>query len=155
MKLMKKLYYRLDELFIKFFKKISKPLSRTALFVVFFWFGLLKIIAVSPANSLVEALLAETLPNIAFSNFIIWLGLYEMLIGIIFLIPKKERLAILLLIPHMIATFLPLVMLPDLAWQEALVPTIEGQYIIKNLVIIALAFSIAAQLNPRLSSKSY
>ena len=116
--------------------------------MVFFWFGLLKIIDVSPANDLIAALLPLTLPFVSFEKFIIILGLFEMLIGIVFLIPKKERLAIALLVPHMITTFLPLVMLPALAWQEFLIPTIEGQYIIKNLVIVALALSIASSLNP-------
>jgi uncharacterized membrane protein YkgB len=48
----------------------------------------------------------------------------------------------------MITTFGPLVYLPDEAWQKFLVPTLEGQYIIKNLVIIATAIGIAAHLHP-------
>ena len=71
-----------------------------------------------------------------------------MVIGIAFLVPKAERLAIPLLIPHMVATILPLILLPSVTWQTFFVPTLEGQYIIKNIVIIALALSLATQLNP-------
>ena len=71
-----------------------------------------------------------------------------MLVGISFLIPGLERLAIALLMPHMITTFMPLVLLPSITWKGFFTPTLEGQYIIKNLVIIALAFSIAARLKP-------
>ena len=71
-----------------------------------------------------------------------------MLIGVAFLIPGLERLAIALLIPHMITTVLPLILLPSITWQSFLIPTLEGQYIIKNIVIIALASALAAHLHP-------
>ncbi len=71
-----------------------------------------------------------------------------MIIGIAFIIPRAERLAIALLIPHMIMTALPLLFLPAMTWQGFLTPTLEGQYIIKNLVIIALAMGIATHLHP-------
>lgn len=48
----------------------------------------------------------------------------------------------------MIATILPLILLPSIAWSGFLVPTLEGQYIIKNLAIMALAAGVAANLHP-------
>ena len=77
-----------------------------------------------------------------------------MIIGIAFIIPHFERLAIALLVPHMITTFLPLLFLQSITWHGFLTPTLEGQYIIKNLVIIALAMGIAAHLQP-FENKSY
>lgn len=139
---------RFDEALIGWLRKIHIPLGRTAIFVVFFWFGILKVLGFSPANPLVSALLEKTLPFITFGQFIVLFGLYEMLIGIVFLIPRAERVAIALLIPHMITTILPLIFLPSVTWQAMFVPTLEGQYIIKNVVIIALAFSLATQLEP-------
>lgn len=121
---------------------MSLYLSRISLFIIFFWFGLLKIIATSPANPLVESLLTKTLPFIGFDQFIIFLGTWEMAIGIAFLIPRFERIAISILIPHMITTFMPLILLPQIGWKSFLVPTLEGQYMIKNLLIIALAINI-------------
>jgi uncharacterized membrane protein YkgB len=120
-----------------------------ALFVVFVWFGSLKFFDISPANPLVESLLKETLPFISFRTFIMFLGAWEVLIGILFIIPKMEKVALILLIPHMITTIMPLFLLPEIAWQGFLVPTLEGQYIIKNIVIIGLAASMFADLKKR------
>lgn len=116
--------------------------AHISLFIIFFWFGILKLFGVSPANELVDALRAITIPWWSFESFIIFLGCVEMLTGILFLFKKTEKIALLILIPHMFTTFLPLIMLPDIAWQSFMTPTLEGQYIIKNLVIMALAGSI-------------
>ena len=132
---------------ISFFRKTSVPFAKFAIFVVFFWFGLLKVLGTSPANPLVKGLLESTLPFITFEQFIIVFGIFEMVIGITFVLPKFERLAIFLLAIHMVTTFLPLVLLPEVVWQSAWVPTLEGQYIIKNLAIIGLAMGIAAHLH--------
>lgn len=136
-------YYVIDHL-----RAMELPLARFALFIVFFWFGALKLFDKSPANPLVADLLHKTLPFVSFEQFIIFFGLLEMAISIVFLLPKMERLAIALLLPHMVMTFLPLVLLAPMTWQAPFVPTIEGQYIIKNLVIIALACTIAARIRP-------
>jgi uncharacterized membrane protein YkgB len=42
----------------------------------------------------------------------------------------------------------PLLLVPDMAWNSWLVPTLEGQYIIKNIALIAIAISIAAHTVP-------
>lgn len=151
---MQRLIGRFDKAAINFLKKITLSLARISLFAVFFWFGFLKIIDLSPANPLVEALLRKTLPFISFNQFIVFFGIWEMAIGLTFLIPKAQRLTIALLIPHMITTFLPLIFLPSITWKSFLIPTLEGQYIIKNLVIIALAVSLASYLVPMKLGKS-
>lgn len=133
---------------IEILKKIAIPLARVSLFIIFFWFGSLKVIAASPANPLVESLLNKTLPLIGFNQFITFLGIWEIVIGVVFLIPKAERIVIALLIPHMITTFMPLIFLPSIAWKSFLVPTLEGQYMIKNLLIIALAVNIVSSIKP-------
>jgi uncharacterized membrane protein YkgB len=138
-----------DYKFINLIKKIGLPFARLSLFVVYFWFGILKIIQVSAANPLVEALLKKTLPFVGFSQFVIFIfSLFEMLIGTLFLFPKMDRIVLPLFAIHMLTTFLPLVFLPQIAWQQAFVPSLEGQYIIKNLVLIALAMVIASNLKP-------
>lgn len=137
-----------DRKIINFFKMMGMPVARLSLFIVFFWFGILKIIDASPANPLVSELLAATMPFISFNQFIFGLGIYEMIIGIAFLIPRLERLAVFLLLPHLFVTAAPLVLLKPIAWQSAFIPTLEGQYIIKNLLIIATAVGIAAHLEP-------
>jgi len=143
-----KLFQKLDLKIIKTVRRISLPLARLAIFVVFFWFGLLKVFDLSPANLLVEALLQKTLPFISFEQFIIFLGFYEMFVGLIFLVPSLTRLAIALLIIHLITALLPLIFLPSVTWLGILTPTLEGQYIIKNLAITALAICLAAYVRP-------
>ncbi len=126
--------------------------AHLALFVVFVWFGALKLFGLSPAGALVTDLFNNTLGIIVpFSadTFIVLLGIIEVLIGVFFIIPRMERVAMLLLIPHMITTILPLFFLPTVAWGGFFIPTLEGQYIIKNLVIIALAWMVFADLNKK------
>lgn len=138
----------IDLKLIKFFKRSFEPMARFGLFVVFFWFGILKVIGLSPASGVVQRLFEQTIPFISFHTFLIGFGVFECLIGIMFLIKGLERIVIPLLFIHMITTFGPLVYLPSETWQKFLVPTLEGQYIIKNLVIIAAAIGIAAHLHP-------
>jgi uncharacterized membrane protein YkgB len=139
---------RFDKIVINRIKYIAEPAARLSLFIVFFWFGFLKVIGMSPAEPLVLDLLQITLPFIPFNIFRIVFGCYEMFIGAAFLISGAERIAMVLLLPHMATTFLPLIMLLQDTWAGILVPTFVGQYIVKNLVIIALALSLAAHLHP-------
>lgn len=144
-----------DKKVVKLVRKIAEPAGRVSLFVVFFWFGFLKILGTSPANRLVEELLGRMLPFWSFESFVVFLGVWEMLIGIAFVIEGWERLAIALMVPHMITTLAPLVLLPEIVWHTFLTPTLEGQYIIKNLVVIALALGLAARLRPLGASRSH
>lgn len=124
------------------------PFSRFALFVVFFWFGSLKVFNLSPASPLAEALTAQTVGMQYFDVLFTLLSIVECIIGILFLIPKATRVVIPLLLLHMVVVCTPLVLVPDQVWTGFLVPTLEGQYIIKNLVIIAVAIGIASQTKP-------
>ncbi len=138
----------IDIKLITFFRKLSLLVARCALFIVFFWFGLLKVIGLSPASALVQHLFEQTVPFMTFPTFIVLFGLFECLIGILFLIKGAERVVLPLLAFHMVTTFMPLIFLPTETWSSFLAPTLEGQYIIKNVVIIAAAMGIAAHLHP-------
>ncbi len=137
-----------DEEVILRARKISYIAIRVAFFVIYFWFGILKVMGYSPANALVEELLNRAIPFMAPLMFIALFGLYEMVIGVFFLVPRLDRIVIPLLIIHLIATFGPLVLLPGIAWQGWFIPTLEGQYIIKNLAIIAMAIGFIGHLRP-------
>lgn len=139
---------QLDLHLIRFFKKISVPLARVGLFVVFGWFGILKILNYSPASPLVQKLFEKTIPFMSFEIFLILFGVLELIIGILFLIRGMERAAFFLLILHMITTFLPLFLLRSITWDGWFIPTMEGQYILKNVIIIATALGIVAHLHP-------
>ncbi len=123
-------------------EKLSYSFSRFALFLVYVWFGSLKLIDASPANPLVDALLQKTLPFISFGEFIVILGIFEVAIGALFIIPKMERAALALLVPHILVTIAPLFLLTSTTWAGMLTPTLEGQYIIKNILIVALGLDI-------------
>jgi len=138
----------IDHRLIHFFRRVSLPVARFGLFTVFFWFGILKILGASPATPLVKELHSQIIPFIDFQMFYVFFAFIECLIGILFLIKGMERIVLPLLALHMTATFLPLFVAPGAVWQSPLVPTLEGQYIIKNLIIIAAAIGIAAHLHP-------
>ena len=137
-------------------KQFSILLNRFALFIIYFWFGLLKVINLSPASPMVHRLFDLTvtpiIPVIPFSSFIVLFGLFEMLIGILFFIPKMEKIALSLFGIHMITTMLPLFFMMEI-WQKTLVPTLEGRYIIKNIALIACALTIYLSLGTK-ESKS-
>ncbi len=140
---------RFDKHAIRFFTHAAEPTSRIAFFLVFFWFGLLKVTGDSPAGPLVEALLHKTLGGaISPEQFFVLFGAFEMLIGVLFLIRGMERAVLPLFFLHIVTTILPLFLLPAYTWQSIGVPTLEGQYIIKNTVLIALAMAVAAHLKP-------
>lgn len=143
----------IDEKILRFLRRYSLQAARVALFVVFFWFGVIKLIDLSPAGPLAEALIRKTVGIQYFNVLFHILALLECLIGVLFLIPKAVRITIPLLVIHMLIVCSPLVFVPELTWQQFLVPTLEGQYIIKNVVIIALAMGIAAQAAPLRNKK--
>lgn len=123
-------------------KQITVLLSRIALFVMYFWFGLLKVIGQSPASPLVEKLFDNTISGVMpFSSFIVLFGLFEMVIGVLFFIPRFEKVATGLFGLHIFTTVLPLFVIGEI-WTKFGVPTIEGQYIIKNLALIVCALNI-------------
>ena len=134
----------IDQKILGFFKRNYLLVGRLSLFIVFFWFGVLKMMELSPSVGVVHTLYDHTFWFIPWKIFIVLFGAYECVIGIIFLFPGKEKWVLYLLIPHAITTFGPLIILPKLTWKGFLVPNLIGQYIIKNLVIISLAIFIAA-----------
>jgi uncharacterized membrane protein YkgB len=126
--------------------RYSLIILRIGLGVVFIWFGALKLI---PGLSSAEDLVRNTIYFFNPDFFLPFLALWEVLIGVGFLTGlftnRFQRLTILLLFMQMFGTALPLVLLPEVSWKVfPFVPTLEGQYIIKNLVIIGSALVLGA-----------
>ena len=109
-------------------------IMRIGLGIVFFWFGALKLFpGLSPAEELVRNTTYFVNPD----WFIPVLALWEMAIGLGLMLGRFLRLTLLLLFLQMPGTALPLVVLPEAVWtQFPYGLTLEGQYIIKNLVLI-------------------
>ena len=118
-------------------------LIRLPLFIIFFWFGLLKVIELSPARQLIIDTVFW-MPILSAETWVIIIGYWEMFIAIFFLTKRTTFLAMILLFLQMSGTFMPLILLPDITFQSSnpLLPTLEGQYIIKNIIIITAALVI-------------
>jgi uncharacterized membrane protein YkgB len=73
------------------------------------------------------------------------LAVLETIIGVGMIAGRSMRLVLLLLFGQMAGTITPLVLFPELTWNTPpLVPTLEGQYILKNLVLVAAGIVIGA-----------
>lgn len=138
----------LDRRIISTSQKLYLPVARAAFFVIFFYFGFLKIIGLSPASPLALALTERTIGMQYFQVSFLVLAVIECLIGVLFLIPKATRLVIFLLFVHLTVVCSPLILVPEHVWTGVLVPTLEGQYIIKNIALVAIAIGIAAHVTP-------
>lgn len=133
----------IDRFIIRFMDVVGIPFLRVGVGVVFIWFGALKPLGLSPAEDLLAATVYWWTPELVVPA----IGYWEVLIGIAFLIPSMTRVAIFLLAPQMAGTFLPLVLLPEVVWTSfPLGLTLEGQYIIKNLVVIGAALVIGSRV---------
>lgn len=133
---------------IAFFQRTFTPFARFSIFLVFFWFGSIKLLGLSPASPLAEALVEKIVGMQYFDLLFYLLAVIECVIGILFLFPKTTRIVIPLLLLHMLIVFSPLLLVPEFTWQQFAVPTLEGQYIIKNALVVAVAIGVAASTKP-------
>jgi hypothetical protein len=117
--------------------------------IKFIYFGLLKIFQLSPAEELVRQLQILVLPAISGPGFLIFLGSVEVGIGLLFLVKRITPVATITFALHMITTFLPFFLLPQLTWLAPGVPTLTGQYILKNIALVALVFTIFTTYHAR------
>ena len=117
---------------------------RLSMGIIFIWFGLLKSFGQSPVNDLVARTVYWFNPQV----FIPILGWWEFAIGVCFLFHRLIRLGIFLLFLQIGGTFLPLVILPEVCFYKfPFVLTMEGQYIVKNLLIISAAIVIGGTVH--------
>jgi len=119
---------------------------RLSFAVIFVWFGVLKPLGLSAAAPLVLDTVAW-MPFLRPEGWLCGDRLWEVVIGVCFVSKRTTRLAILLLFLQMAGTFLPLFLLPEVTFQAGgvpLLPTMEGQYIIKNLMILSAALVLGS-----------
>ncbi len=129
--------------------KVTSWMDRNGLFllrismgIVFVWFGVLKFFpGVSAAQDLairtIELLTFGLVPEVLIIN---GLALWEVLIGVGLISGKFLKATLLILFLQMIGTFTPVFLFPSEVFNQIpYAPTLEGQYIIKNIVIISAA----------------
>ncbi|WP_420400974.1 hypothetical protein [Flagellimonas sp.] len=140
-------YHQIDQAISKRMRKWGIPAVRISFAIIFFWFGILKPFGLSAATGLLKATVAW-LPFGSPEMWLVVIGWWEVVIGITFLFRKTTKIAIALLLLQMVGTFMPLVFLPEITFQDGnyLLPTLEGQYIIKNVMIISAALIVGGTL---------
>ena len=138
---------RLDLRITSTLARIGVPILRVALGVVFLWFGVLKFFpGVSPAETLAARTIEQLTfgairPNVSLPVLAAW----ESLIGVGLILNVWMRGILLLLAIQMLGTFTPLILFPTETFSVwPFVPTLEGQYIIKNIVLIGAAMVVGA-----------
>ena len=120
-------------------------LMRLSLGIIFVWYGMLKFF---PTLSPAEDLAIKTI-NIMFFHLIDGslsiklLAILEVAIGIGFLSGYYTKLITIIFLGHMLCTFAPLFILPELSFTHAPYAfTLVGQYIVKNIVFILVGVMI-------------
>ena len=127
-------------------ERYGQVFLRYSLALIFIWFGALKPLGISPAADLV----AKTVYFISPDIFIPILGWWEVLIGVCLLFKPLIRAAILLLFLQMGGTVMPLFLLPEVCFtQFPYGLTLEGQYIIKNLILISAGMIIGGSVRQK------
>jgi uncharacterized membrane protein YphA (DoxX/SURF4 family) len=122
----------------------SVLLLRVSLGVVFCAFGVLKLF---PGLSPADHLAGDTINWLSFGTVppflaVRLLAAFECTIGLLLLVGFRPRLTAIAILVHMAGTLTPLILFPHQCFQSFLIPTMLGQYILKNLVFIAAALSV-------------
>lgn len=135
-----------DDRLRPFLDRIGVPMLRISLGVVFVWFGLLKVFQESPVSDLVARTIYWFDPDVVVPA----LGAFEVFVGACLVAGRLMRVALPLLVLQMAGTFLVLVLLPEVAFRNGnpLLLTVEGEFVIKNLVLLSAALVIGSRLAP-------
>lgn len=143
------LYKRVDVGLTEWMARWGVLLLRVSVGIVFFWFGVLKFF---PSASPAEDLAARTIETLTFGLVQPALSLpvlatWEVLIGVGLITGLFMRATLFLLLVQMLGTITPLFLFPAETWTTfPIAPTLEGQYIIKNVVLVSAALVIGSQV---------
>lgn len=138
---------RIDVRLTQWMARHGLTLLRISLGVVFLWFGLLKFFpGLSPAHDLAARTVETLSGGLVHANVSVpFLAAWESAIGLGLLLGVFLRAVLLLLVLQMIGTLTPLVLFPGEVFRFIpYAPTLEGQYIIKNAVLISAAIVLGA-----------
>lgn len=147
MNALREFYLRADDKITLFMRRYGILFLRISLGLVFFWFGFLKFFpGLSPADELATRTINElTFGIVPPGTALIMLAVWETLIGLGLITGKFLRITLLLLFVQMMGTMTPLFLFPTETFTRIpYAPTLEGQYIIKNLVIISAGLVVGA-----------
>jgi len=119
---------------------------RVSLGVVFVWFGLLKVLDVSPVAGPVSRTVYWFDPDV----IVPLLGVLEIAVGSLLVLNRLVRVALAIFVGQVVGTFLVFLILPDVVFREGnpLLLTVEGEFVIKNLVLIAGGMVVGSRVRP-------
>lgn len=141
---------QLDQTVVGFLRRWSVTFLRVSLGLIFIWFGSLKIFGVTPVNQLVE----DTVYWVDPDWFVPFLGAVEAVVGLGLLLRRAMRVILALFAGQMVGTFLVLITLPEVAFSDnPFQLTAEGQYVLKNLVLLSAGLVIGSTVGSAISSK--
>ncbi|MFH9690857.1 DoxX family membrane protein [Streptomyces sp. NPDC017413] len=128
------------------YTRISPAVLRACIGLIFCWFGVLKFFpgASAAEGFAIGAMTEMTMGLIPAPACVLLLAVLETGIGVALLTGFLLRWALAGFFLHMAGVFLSLFVLPDAAWHAAAVPTLEGQYVIKNIILVAACLHITA-----------
>lgn len=133
---------RFDQRVTAWMHQHSHRLERRAIGALFAWFGLNKLLGFKSATSII----AETVYLGTPETTARLLGLWELAIGLSLFVYPLARVGLALLAIRLPGTLLALVVKADVCWHAPFVPTIQGQYLIKDVVLITAAMVIGGTL---------
>jgi uncharacterized membrane protein YkgB len=138
---------RVDVRLTRWMARHGLTLLRISLGIVFLWFGVLKFFpGLSPAHDLAARTIQQLSGGLVGAGVSVpVLAAWEVLIGLGLLLGVFLRAVLLLLVVQMIGTLTPLILFPEEVFTRVpYAPTLEGQYIIKNAVLISAAIVLGA-----------
>ena len=146
---------RVEGTAIQLARRFGMPAMRAALGLTFVWFGALKITNDTPVADFV-ANTVNFLPLVDGSWFVTVLGVVEVVLGGALILGKGLRVVLPLLFAHLAGTFLALVTQPDVAFQKGnlLLLTTEGEFVVKNLILLSGILILYAAQRTRAAGKS-
>jgi putative oxidoreductase len=124
-------------------------LLRGSLAVVFIWFGALKVAGVP---TMPAALIAAISPSFVDAALLATLtGAAEVALGTGLLVGRWQPAVLAGLAIQLTGTFLVLVLRPDVAFVDGnlLVLSASGEYVVKNIVLLAATLTLAGGLPPQ------
>lgn len=109
------------------------------------WFGLLKVLGISPVAGLIKV----TYPSFP-HGFIIFLGIWEILIGLFLLNKITLKFGIVLMWIQLAGIFAGALLSPSVYFTSAnfLTPNASGEFVIKNFVLLAASYALWKSPSP-------
>ncbi|MBB4967002.1 DoxX family membrane protein [Saccharothrix violaceirubra] len=123
--------------------RVAMPALRVSLGLVFVWFGLLKVVGETPIAALLEASVPWVDPDLLVPG----LGWFEVVLGVALVVGRYLRAVLAAMGAHLLGTFIVFVQAPGMAFAggNPLLLTVNGEFVLKNLVLLCAVLVLFAE----------